>query len=256
MSLKNKTYFVSDIHLGAPALNDNREREMLFVSWLDEIKNDAKQLFLVGDIFDYWFEYKRVVPRGFTRALGKIAELSDRGVDVHYFTGNHDVWVFDYLPNELGLTLHTSEYQTEIEGKKFFIAHGDGLDASDKGYNFLKKLFVNKFLQWMYARLHPNFTISFAHAWSKKSRLSKGVGIEMIDPEKEGLYKFAKSVLNKEHVDYFVFGHRHVLANIPLGRNSEFILLGEWIKSFSYGVFDGKKFELKKYTKQFDSAVK
>ena len=247
MSKRDKTYFISDIHLGAPALNDNHKRELLFVKWLDEIKADAKRLFLVGDIFDYWFEYKKVVPRGFTRSLGKLAELSDSGVEIHFFTGNHDVWVFDYLPTELGLTLHRQEYVTEIGGKKFFIAHGDGLDANDKGYKLLKKLFVNKFLQWMYARLHPNFTISFAHSWSKKSRLSKGSGSDMPSPEKEGLFQFAKNVLTKEHVDYFVFGHRHVLAKIPMQSNTQFILLGEWIKLFSYGVFDEKGFELKTY---------
>lgn len=257
MSKKNKIYFISDLHLGAPALNDNRERELLFVKWLDEIKTDARQLYLMGDIFDYWFEYKKVVPRGFTRALGKIAELSDSGIEVHYFTGNHDVWVFDYLPEELGLTLHTKEFRTEIDGKKFFLAHGDGLDPTDKDYNFLKKLFVNKFLQWMYARLHPNFTISFAHAWSKKSRISKGFVSEMINPEKEGLYQFAKSILGKEYFDYFVFGHRHVLANIPVGDKSEFILLGDWIKTFSYGIFDGEEFELKTYNvEQLHKAAK
>ena len=142
MKAGKKIYFISDIHLGAPALSDNREREKLFVQWMDEIKQDAAKLFLMGDIFDFWYEYKKVAPRGFTRALGKIAELSDSGVEVHFFTGNHDVWVFDYLPEELNLTLHREEYKTELMGKKFFLAHGDGLDATDKGYIWLKKLFI------------------------------------------------------------------------------------------------------------------
>ncbi len=257
LNSKKKIYFISDIHLGAPALNDNHERELLFVKWLDEIKSDASQLYLLGDIFDYWFEYKKVVPRGFTRTLGKIAELSDSGVDIHYFTGNHDVWVFDYLPQELGVTLHRDELKTEILGKKFFLAHGDGLDKEDKNYILLKKLFVNKFLQWCFARLHPNFSVSLAQRWSKKSRLGKGIDPKKIDIKNEGMYKFAQSILEQEFFDYFVFGHRHVLAKSQLGERSEFILLGEWITAFSYGVFDGSNFELKNYkVEQLPEAAK
>ncbi|NQU87398.1 MAG: UDP-2,3-diacylglucosamine diphosphatase, partial [Mariniphaga sp.] len=148
MKVGKKIYFISDIHLGAPALKDNKEREKLFVQWLDEIKHDAEKLFLMGDIFDFWYEYKKVAPRGFTRALGKIAELSDSGIEIHFFTGNHDVWVFDYLPREIGLILHREEFRVEMMGKKFFLAHGDGLDASDKGYNLLKMLFTSRPLQW------------------------------------------------------------------------------------------------------------
>lgn len=249
--LKNqvkKAYFISDIHLGAPALKNNRERELAFVRWLDEIKNDASHLFLMGDIFDFWFEYKTVVPRGFTRTLGKIAELSDSGIEVHFFTGNHDVWVFDYLPNELGMILHRDEFKTEISGKKFFLAHGDGLDATDKGYLLLKKLFTSKTLQWMFARIHPNFSVSFGQRWSKHSRISKGVtGEEFKGATNEGMFIFAESVLQTEKFDYFIFGHRHVLVNKPIGENSRYINLGDWIQHFSYGVFDGEEFQLKKY---------
>ncbi|NOY95169.1 MAG: UDP-2,3-diacylglucosamine diphosphatase [Chlorobi bacterium] len=242
-----KIYFISDVHLGAPALSNNHERELLFVAWLDKIKDDAEQLFLLGDIFDFWFEYKKVAPRGFTRALGKIAELADSGVEVHYFTGNHDIWVFDYLPKELGVILHRDEYRVNLWGKRFFLAHGDGLDPTDKGYNLLKKIFTNKPLQWLFARLHPNFAFTLAHKWSKRSRLTKGIVGEGFKNEDEGLYKFSKSILGKEHFDFFIFGHRHVLVDLPIGQGSEFILLGEWISLFSYGVFDGEKFELKKY---------
>ena len=223
------------------------EREKLFVSWLDEIKKDAGILFLMGDVFDYWFEYKRVVPRGFCRALGKIAELVDSGIPVHFFTGNHDVWVFDYLPTELGVQVHYNEMRVTFSGKHFFLAHGDGLDPFDKGYHFLKKLFTNRFLQWAFARLHPNLGISLALAWSKKSRLTKGMCIPFKGEEKEGLYLFAKSVLEHEEVDYFIFGHRHLLLNLPLEKNSRYINLGDWISHFSYGVFDGENFELKTY---------
>jgi UDP-2,3-diacylglucosamine hydrolase len=245
-----KIYFVSDTHLGAPALTDNKEREKLLVQWLDEIKGDAGKLFLMGDIFDFWYEYKKVAPRGFTRVLGKIAELADMGIEVHFFTGNHDVWVFDYLPAELGLTLHRNEFKTELLGKKFFLAHGDGLDESDKGYNLLKKVFTNKTLQWFFSRLHPNFAFALAHSWSEKSRLAKGIVGEGFRGEDEGLYLFSKKVLGHEFFDFFVFGHRHLLADMPLGEKSEFILLGEWISLFSYGVFDGERFELKRYKQE------
>ena len=243
-----KVYFISDVHLGAPALKNNRERELAFVDWLNEIKTDASHLFLMGDIFDFWFEYKTVVPRGFTRTLGKIAEIADSGVEVHFFTGNHDVWVFDYLPQELGMILHREEYRTELFGKKFFLAHGDGLDLSDKGYLLLKKMFTSKTLQWLFARIHPNFSLSFGHSWSKQSRISKGItGEGFKGAENEGIYIFAQSVLKAEHIDYFIFGHRHVLVDTPIGENSRYINLGDWIHHFSYGVFDGESFKLKKY---------
>ncbi|MBT3385078.1 MAG: UDP-2,3-diacylglucosamine diphosphatase [Prolixibacteraceae bacterium] len=246
MSEKKKIYFVSDVHLGAQALKNNHERELLFVKWLDEIKNDVTELYLLGDIFDFWFEYKKVVPRGFIRVLGKIAEIADRGIPVHFFTGNHDLWVFDYLPKELGVILHTQELITEISGKKFFLAHGDGFDPEDKGYNLLKKIFTNKKLQWLFSRLHPNFAFYLAHEWSKSSRLSKIKIEEKFKVKNEGMYKFAESFLKKEQIDYFIFGHRHQMVDVEINRDTKFILLGDWISNFSYGVFDGEKFELKR----------
>lgn len=220
---------------------------MLFAKWLDEIKTDATQLYLLGDIFDFWFEYKKVVPRGFTRILGRIADLADSGVEVHFFTGNHDLWAFDYLSEELGVTIHKNEIIKEIDGKKFFLAHGDGLDADDKGYIFLKKIFTNKTMQWLFSRLHPNFAFNIAHNWSKSSRLAKINIKEEFDINKEGMYKFAADILKTEPIDYFVFGHRHLKKNVGIGESSRFVLLGDWIKNFSYGVFDGEKFESKRY---------
>lgn len=245
MLKEKKIYFVSDVHLGAPALRDNKAREMRFVRWLGEVSNNAAAIYLMGDIFDYWFEYKTVVPRGFTRVLGKLAECTDRGIPVHFFTGNHDVWVFDYLPTETGVIMHKEAYRVELSGKKFYLAHGDGLDARDKGYLLLKKIFTSKTLQWLYARVHPNLTISLAHRWSKNSRLAKMTEGQVRNIEEEGIYTFAQSLLSNEEVDYFVFGHRHRMADLPIGNKSRFILLGDWIKTFSYGVFDGEKFELK-----------
>jgi len=244
-----KIYFISDLHLGAPALNNNTERERLFVKWLNEIKEDAAMLFLMGDIFDYWFEYKKVVPRGFTRSLGKIAEIADSGIPVHFFTGNHDIWVFDYLPSELGIEVHYAEMRIKLGEKKFFLAHGDGLDPFDTGYHFLKKIFTNQFFQWLFARVHPNLGIKIAHGWSKKSRLDKGMGDDFKGPGNEGLFVFANKILEKEEIDYFIFGHRHLLLDLPIGNHSRYINLGDWITHFSYGVFDGEKFELKRYNK-------
>jgi UDP-2,3-diacylglucosamine hydrolase len=249
---RENTYFVSDVHLGAPALENNSSREKLFAAWLHSISNDAREIYLMGDIFDFWFEYRKVVPRGFTRVLGKLAEISDSGVPVHFFTGNHDIWVFDYLPEETGVILHRNELIAEISGKKFYLSHGDGLDKGDKGYHLLKKIFTNPLFQWIFARFHPNFAVSVAQLWSKISRQSKKHTVKDFDPENEGMYKFAQAFLKKEHVDFFVFGHRHRVVDLPLQDNSRFILLGDWIKSFSYGVFDGKKFELKSYTENFE----
>lgn len=248
MGRGQRTYFVSDIHLGAPALNNNKEREKLFVSWLDEIKADAKTLYLVGDIFDFWYEYKKVVPRGFTRTLGKLAEMSDMGIEIHFLTGNHDVWVFDYLPTEIGLKLYREPLEVEIDGKQFFIAHGDGLDKDDKGYHFLKKIFTSKILQWFFSRLHPNFALSLGHAWSKKSRLDKGIsGEDFKGIENEGMITFAKEWLQTNDTDFFVTGHRHVPLNIELDKNARFINTGDWVNHFTYAVFDGSDIELKTY---------
>lgn len=247
MSEKGKIYFVSDVHLGAPALNNNRERELLFTRWLDEIKDDVSELYLMGDIFDFWYEYKKVVPRGFTRVLGRIADFSDRRIPVHFFTGNHDLWVFNYLTEETGVMVHHKEIIKEIRGKKFFLAHGDGLDKSDTGYLLLKRLFTNKTLQWLFSRLHPNFAFWLAHKWSASSRLSKSDIEADFMVNQDGMYKFAADFLTSTPLDYFVMGHRHQLALAKMNEKTTFVLLGEWIGTFSYGVFDGEKFELKKY---------
>ena len=247
MESSKKIYFISDIHLGAPALKDNAEREKLFAGWLTEVSADAGAIFLLGDIFDFWFEYKKVVPRGFTRVLGKIAEITDKGIPVHFFTGNHDIWVFDYLPEETGMIVHKEHYETEINGKRFFLSHGDGLDENDKGYLLLKKIFTSPVLQWLFARLHPNFALTLAHRWSKSSRLSKKISGPEFNPGNEGMFHFAQKMLEEKHFDFFIFGHRHRMADISMQNGSRFVLLGDWIKSFSYGVFDGEKFDLKKY---------
>jgi len=245
---KGKIYFVSDVHLGAPAFKNNNERELLLAKWLDNINDDVAELYLMGDIFDFWWEYKKVVPRGFTRILGRIANLTDRGIPVYFFPGNHDLWIFDYLPSELGVTVHHHPIVKEIWGKKFFLAHGDGLDAKDVGYIRLKKIFTNKNLQWWFSRLHPNFALFIAHKWSGSSRTDKlKKKEEEFNVNNDGMYKFAESFLKQESVDYFIFGHRHIMVDSRINENARFVLLGDWIKNFSYGVYDGEKFELKRY---------
>ena len=245
LSERKKAYFISDAHLGSLALNDNKQRELLLVRWLEDIRKDAGAVFFVGDIFDFWFEYKKVVPKGYVRILGKMAEIADSGIPVHFLTGNHDAWTFDYLPSELGIIVHHAEIKIAISGKKFFIAHGDKLDCFESG--FLKKMFANRFLQKCFAWLHPRIGIAIAEKWSKNSRLMKNQ--EQFKNENEGLLVFAKSVLKQEEFDYMIFGHRHLLIDIPIETGTRFIILGDWINYFSYGVFDGSNFELKRYTK-------
>lgn len=242
---KKNIYFASDFHLGVPDYERSLEREKKVVQWLDEIKSDAKEIYLVGDVFDFWFEYSTAVPKGFVRLIGKLAELADSGIKIHLFTGNHDMWMFDYLPKEIGAELHRKPIIKTYSGKKFFIGHGDGLGPGDQGYKFIKKVFSNPLSQWLFARLHPNFGIKMANFWSKKSRVATGNSDEVfLGEDKEWLVSFCKDQLKKEHFDYFIFGHRHLPLDINI-ENSRYINLGDWIKYYSYAVFDGEKLELK-----------
>jgi UDP-2,3-diacylglucosamine hydrolase len=243
-----KIYFASDFHLGAPDYDRSLLREKLIVRWLEEIRHDAEEIFLMGDVFDFWFEYKSVVPKGFVRLLGKIAELSDAGIKIHFFTGNHDVWVFDYLPRETGVTIHREVIVREFAGKKFMLGHGDGLGPGDRGYKLLKKIFTSAFCQWMFARIHPNLGVRFGQYSSLKSRISNGGKDEKFHgEEKEWLIIYVKEILKKEHFDFFIFGHRHLPLDISLSENSRYINLGEWVNYTTYAVFDGINLELKSY---------
>ncbi|MGD2035862.1 MAG: UDP-2,3-diacylglucosamine diphosphatase [Bacteroidales bacterium] len=245
---KNKKYFISDLHLGLHPVDKSLEREKLVCVWLEEIKHQAKELYLVGDIFDFWHEYKHVVPRGFTRFLGKIAELADGGTRVHFFSGNHDVWMYGYFESEIGAEIHHKPLVREFNGKKYFLAHGDGLGKGELGYKLLVRVFRNNVLQWLFARLHPNFALWLGKTWSIHSRYAKGIVAEEFAGEKgELLIQFAKKTLKKEHYDVFVFGHRHIPYDIELGDSSRIINLGDWIYSFTYGVIDEKGFELKQF---------
>lgn len=247
MKSGQKIYFASDFHLGIPDYASSLDREKKIVRWLDTIKKDAAEIYLLGDVFDFWFEYGTVVPRGFVRLLGKIAELTDAGIPVHWFTGNHDMWIFDYVPKELNVMLHRAPVHKEYNGKKFYIAHGDGLGPGDHGYKFIKKVFASKVCQWLFARIHPNLGIRIARYWSGKSRIATGRNDEKyLGDEKEYLAVYSKEILSKEHFDYLIFGHRHLPLDKTFG-NSRYINLGDWVRYFTYAEFDGNELKLLKF---------
>jgi len=237
-------YFASDFHLGVPTYEASLKREKKIVAWLSEIEKDAKAIYLVGDIFDFWFEYKHAIPKGFVRLQGKIIELTEKGIPVHFFLGNHDMWMFDYFKQELGVQIHPDEIEIEINHKKFFIAHGDGLGPGDKGYKLIKKIFRNRFCQWAFARLHPNFGIPLATYFSKTSRNSTGDDDAHLNSlDKEWLYQYTKSAQKEKHRDYYIFGHRHLPLKFEL-ENTTYFNLGEWLNFCTFGRFDGEQFEL------------
>lgn len=242
-----KIYFASDFHLGIPDQLTSRKREILLCKWLDEIRADAACIFLVGDIFDVWFEYKNVVPKGFTRFLGKLAELSDAGIRIEAFTGNHDLWMRDYFEKELDIPVHHNPLETEVNGRRFFIAHGDGLGPGDHGYKLLKKVLRNPLAQWLYRRLHPDTGVGVANYFSRKGPKHVNGEKQFLGEEKEWLIVFSKEMLRQKHYDYFIFGHRHLAVQREIAPGSVYINLGDWISFNSYAVFDGVKLELRYY---------
>ncbi|MGB5318421.1 UDP-2,3-diacylglucosamine diphosphatase [Eudoraea sp.] len=243
-----KVYFASDNHLGAPSSTESLPREKFFISWLDTIREDAAAIFLLGDLFDFWFEYKTVVPKGFTRTLGKLAELTDKGIPIYYFVGNHDLWMNGYFESELNIPVFHSPQQFEIGAKSFFIGHGDGLGPGDKGYKRMKKLFTNPIAKWFFRWLHPDIGVKIASYFSIKNKLISGdEDILFLGEENEWLVQYCKRKLTEKHSDYFVFGHRHLPLEIDLGEEATYINLGDWISYFTYGVFDGKQLKLESF---------
>lgn len=246
---KDKTYFVSDMHFGSDVFGASLEREKRFVRWLDSIQAEAKAIYLLGDIFDFWFEYKTAVPRGFTRFLGKIAEMSDSGTEIHYFTGNHDIWVSDYLPQEIGVILHKQPLVTKISGKTFYLAHGDGLGDKSHAFKLIRWIFHNRLCQKLFTLIHPDIGIRLAHAWAKSSRMK-----ELTHPtpyfgeNKEHLVLYAKEYLQSHaDTDYLIFGHRHILLDLMLSKKSRMMIIGDWLQYFSCAVFDGKDLILEQF---------
>lgn len=244
---KKKIYFISDVHLGLPNHGESLEREKKLVQWLEDISADADKIFMLGDMFDFWWEYRHVVPRGFVRFLGKLADLTDRGIEVHFFIGNHDQWVRDYLPCETGVILHKGVYRTRLMGKQFTLAHGDGLGPSDFGYKLLKFLFGNKILRWLFSRLHPNFAVGLARTSSNKKRFMEGYTTRPYKgDDKEWLAIYVKEEQEKNPSDFFIFGHRHLALDKQIGQ-SRMIILGDWIHQYTYAVWDGEDIRIKTY---------
>lgn len=236
-----RVYFASDFHLGAPDPAASRVREMHIVRWLDAAARDAEHIFLVGDIFDFWFEYKEVIPKGYTRLLGKLAELRDKGIGVSIFIGNHDMWMNGYFEDELDIPVHYGPKTYDIGGKRFYIGHGDGLGPGDHGYKMLKKVFRNPVCRWLFSLIHPSWGISLANYFSRKSRAATGGELEkFLGEENEWLAIYSKEILQSTHFDYFIYGHRHLPLDLKVGPESRYINLGDWLNYFSYAVFDGK----------------
>ncbi len=247
-STKKNIYFLSDFHLGAPNAEASLIREKKIISFLDKIKDEAAEIFILGDMFDFWFEYKNVVPKGYTRLLGKLAEITDAGTPIHFFVGNHDMWMKDYFQKELNIKVYFNPEEFILLGKKFLIGHGDGLGPGDNGYKFLKKIFRNKISQFLFGILPPVVGMGLANYFSRKSRAQTGSTDEVyLGDDKEWLITYCREVLTKEHYDYFVFGHRHLPIDFKLNDNSTYINLGDWIKHFTYADFNGQSLTLHIY---------
>jgi UDP-2,3-diacylglucosamine hydrolase len=227
-------YLASDFHLGVPNKEESRKREKKILRWLDSIADQAQEIHLVGDVWDFWFEYKQVVPKGTVRLLGKLAFLVDAGIDIHFYTGNHDLWTFGYLEDEIGIQVHREPVKRQFFGENYLIGHGDGLGPGDYSYKFLKKVFANSFCQWALARIHPNLTLSVANYFSRRSRIANAELDKDFHAEDEWLYQYCQEKAQSESIDYFIFGHRHLPLEMPVGENSIYYNLGEWIQYFSY----------------------
>jgi UDP-2,3-diacylglucosamine hydrolase len=253
MATRNKLYFASDFHLGAGTYVKSRDREDRLVRWLDSIKHDAAEIFLMGDVFDFWFEYKTVVPKGYIRFLGKLAELTDAGIKLYMFKGNHDMWMFDYFEKELGATIISNELIIERFGKKLYLHHGDGLGPGDPFYKMLKKIFRSKTCQWLFARIHPNLGVGIANYWSAHSRIANEKQHNPKPGQQEWLVTYSRQILETTFYDYFIFGHRHLPLDIKLSERSRYINLGEWVVSNSYAVFDGDNVSLCFFEKDFEN---
>ncbi|MDA9648457.1 UDP-2,3-diacylglucosamine diphosphatase [Flavobacteriaceae bacterium] len=243
-----KIYFASDQHFGAPTKSMSKERESHFIQWLDNIEKDAAVLFLLGDLFDFWFEYKTVVPKGFVRILGKLASIADRGIPIHYFVGNHDLWMKDYFETELNILVYHKPKEFIFNSKSFFIAHGDGLGPNDKGFKRIKKLFSNPLAKRLFQALHPDIGMRLGNYFSLKNKLISGdKNSVFLGEENEWLAIYAKRKLEEKHRDYFIFGHRHIPMQINLNNKSQYINLGDWISHYTYATYDGICLEIKKW---------
>lgn len=243
-----KIYFASDFHLGIPDYETSLEREKKIIRWLNQIAVDAEAIYLVGDVFDFWFEYRHTAPKYFVRLLGKLAELSDNGIRIEFFTGNHDMWMFDYLPKELGIIIHRKPIVRNLQGKTLYIGHGDGLGPGDKGYKFIKKIFANSFCQWLFSRIHPNTGMGMANYWSRKSRAANPEKEIFKGEENEWLLIYTRKYLEQHpDIDYFIFGHRHLPLDIGIHEGTRYINLGDWFSWCSYAELENGILSLKQF---------
>ena len=245
-----KIYFLSDAHLGSRAIEHSRTQERRLVNFLDSIKHNAEAVYLLGDMFDFWYEFKTVVPKGFTRFLGKLSELTDLGVEVHFFIGNHDIWCGDYLTKECGVILHREPLTVELHGKEFYLAHGDGLGDPGKSFKLLRAMFHSVTLQKIFSMLHPRWSMDLGLTWAKHSRMKRENGKEpdYMGEDKEFLVLYAKEYLRLHpNINYFIFGHRHIMLDLMLNRSARILILGDWINYFSFAVFDGESLLLDQY---------
>lgn len=248
ISPEKKIFFLSDFHLGIPDHKTSLEREKRIVAFFESIKNQAEAIFIVGDMFDFWYEYRQVVPKGYVRLLGKLGELTDSGIAIHFFVGNHDMWMTDYFQKELNIPVYYEPREFEFNNKKFLVGHGDGLGPGDHGYKMLKKIFRNPFCRWMFGILPPNIGVGLANYFSRKSRQAADQNEEQfISKDKEWLATYCLEMLKQKHYDYFVFGHRHLPLDLLLNANSRYINLGDWIRYSTYAVFNGQQLNLQSY---------
>ena len=257
MQTNKKIYFASDFHLGIDAKTSSEEREKTIVRWLESIRVDAEEIYLLGDVFDFWFEYKSVIPKGYNRLFGKLTELRDQGIPIYFFCGNHDMWMFNYFEDAFDIPIYRNGIEKMIKGKRFFLAHGDGLGPGDHGYKFIKKVFASKLCQWLFARLHPNFGMGIAKFWSGRSRDKNKESETFLGEDKEWLVQYCNQKIDKLPADYFIFGHRHLPIDYTLKNGkSRYINLGEWMNYNSYAVFDGETLEIKFFENEHASYYK
>ena len=251
-----KIYFLSDFHLGAPNAKESLEREKKIVTFLDEIKKDAAVIFIVGDLFDFWYEYRTVVPKGYTRILGKMAEITDAGIPIHFFVGNHDMWMKNYFQQELNIPVYFEPKEFEFNQRKFLIGHGDGLGPGDHGYKMLKKIFRNPICQWLFGILPPVVGVGIANYSSRRSRAVTGTNDgKFLGEDKEWLIQYCKEQLKLKHFDYLIFGHRHLPIDYIVQPGARYINLGDWIRYYTYAVFDGQQLNLKTRYPDLDSLI-
>jgi|SRR5450432_390638 len=256
MATGKKIFFISDFHLGSPDHQTSLHRERFIIQFLESIEHEAAEIFIVGDLFDFWFEYKTVVPKGYVRILGKLAMMTDAGIPIHFFVGNHDMWMKNYFEKELSIPVYYEPKTFLRNGKKFLIGHGDGLGPGDKKYKFLKRIFRNKYSQTIFGVLPPAIGMGVANYFSRKSRsVTEQIDVKFWGEDGEWLIRYAKIKMAEEHFDYFIFGHRHLPIDFGFPNGSRYVNLGDWIRYFTFATFDGENLSLQSYKAELENLI-